>query len=244
MIIIYMLHRVSHPNDPHRWPRVASWLSQVVQRYPIVNPGEPLKPGVNICLTFDDAYADFYYYVFPWLKQYNCPATVAVPTGMILEDTTVAMAQRLLIPEQQAFALQNWQCGSFCTWQELKAMAASGLVNLASHGYHHIGSASPQFDTYMEMVHSQQLIYQHCGVIPTTYIYPYGGFHSVRHRVACQHYDYLMRISGAANSSWRSSLQLLYRVNADAWWQQGRLPGVLQCMQWSVKGWLNQRRGK
>ena len=244
VLIICMFHRVSNSDDLSQWHRVSAWLKQIVQRYPVVAPGQALKPGVNICLTFDDAYADFYHYVFPWLEQHNCPATVAVPTAMIVDATDVTMAQRLAIPEKQAFETQNWQRGSFCTWQELKVMIDSGLVNIASHGHHHVGAASPQFDAKTEMVYSQHLIQQHCGVMPDTYIYPYGGFDPQRHRIACQHYSYLMRIGGAANQSWQPANQLLYRVNADPWWQHNQLPRALQRWRWFAKGKVNQWRGK
>src|SRR5690554_8187295 len=42
------------------------------------NSGKP-----NVVLTFDDAYLDFYEFVWPLLKKLKLPATLYVPTGYL-----------------------------------------------------------------------------------------------------------------------------------------------------------------
>lgn len=57
-------------------------MNELVQR--IANSAALSKDSKPLCvLTFDDGWIDFYQNVFPIIKQYNCPATVYLPTRFI-----------------------------------------------------------------------------------------------------------------------------------------------------------------
>ena len=105
MLLILMYHRV------HGQERVAgalrTHLSYLKQHHPVVLPGDPLPGGeTSVCLTFDDATADFYQQVYPLLRELELQAMVAVPTAYIAEDTADP-ADRRLAAQQQAVTRQH-----------------------------------------------------------------------------------------------------------------------------------------
>lgn len=71
----------------------------------------PKKP---IILTFDDGYESFYKYAFPVLKQFNMKANLNIIVSSVGEKKSEV---------------------SFVTWDEIKEMTISGLVELGSHTY-------------------------------------------------------------------------------------------------------------
>ena len=79
------------------------------------NRGEKQLPAKSVLLTFDDAYESFYTQVFPLLKEYKYPATVAM-VGI----WAVAPAPA---PDR------------IMTWDQLREMDKSGLVEVVSHSY-------------------------------------------------------------------------------------------------------------
>ena len=76
----------------------------------------------TVILSFDDSRLDFYTNVFPLLKEFNLPATLNVTTDFINHP--------------QNF---NFQSGNneAMTVEQVKACAASGLVEIACHGHKH-----------------------------------------------------------------------------------------------------------
>ena len=86
--------------------------------------GTPL-PEKAILLTFDDGFSSVYHKVFPLLKQFNYPAVIAL-VGEWLEtpaDTSVQFGD---------IAVDRSQ---FVTWDQVREMQRSGLVEVASHTY-------------------------------------------------------------------------------------------------------------
>ncbi len=85
----------------------------------------PLPPGA-VLLTFDDGLRSFYTQVFPILQLYQASAVVAVvgswldaPPGWTLEYAGIGTLTR----------------DDFVSWDELREMQASGLVEVATHTY-------------------------------------------------------------------------------------------------------------
>lgn len=97
--------------------------------------GKPL-PAKAFLLTFDDGYRSVYSRVFPLLKLYRYPAVVAVVGGW-LDAAPGASIDYGGVPRTR---------DDFIAWSELKEMADSGLVEVASHTYdlHHGIVANPQ----------------------------------------------------------------------------------------------------
>lgn len=84
--------------------------------------GLPPKP---VLLTFDDGYASVYTRIYPLLKAFRYPALVAV-VGSWLKAS----------PHGQVRYGDNWVPRSrFLTWDQMREMQSSGLVEFASHTY-------------------------------------------------------------------------------------------------------------
>jgi biofilm PGA synthesis lipoprotein PgaB len=71
-------------------------------------------PERAIMLTFDDAYKSFREFVYPMLKEYQIPCVLSVVSGWI-DSRPENVRQELM------------------TWEELREVAGSGLVEIASH---------------------------------------------------------------------------------------------------------------
>lgn len=97
--------------------------------------GIPLPPKA-VLLTFDDGYTSFYTRVYPLLKLFNYPALLAV-VGRWLET-----------PEGQTidYDSQRIPRSRVMSWDQLREVAASGLVEIASHSFdlHHGILGNPQ----------------------------------------------------------------------------------------------------
>src|SRR5664279_4046290 len=91
--------------------------------------GQKNLPDNTVMLTFDDGYQSFYTRVFPLLKKYRYPATLALVGSWMEEEHA---EDRPKIP--------------LMTWPQVREVVASGLVEIASHSYdlHHGIVANPQ----------------------------------------------------------------------------------------------------
>jgi len=155
---------------------------------------QPL-PEKAILLSFDDGYASVYQILFPLLKAFHYPAVVAV-VGKWLEPEMGAMVRygdRYFKPRKD-----------FLTWEQIKEMSDSGLVEIASHSddLHHGILGNPQgnlqpaavtrrYDPeglrYADTQQYQQrirddlqtnadLIARYTGKHPRVMVWPYGEF--------------------------------------------------------------------
>jgi peptidoglycan/xylan/chitin deacetylase (PgdA/CDA1 family) len=86
-------------------------------------------PDKAVLLTFDDGYLGFYEDVYPLLKAFGYPAVLAVVSSWldVPAGGTVQYGDRP-VPRER-----------FITWEMAREMAASGLVEIASHSHdlHH-----------------------------------------------------------------------------------------------------------
>lgn len=98
--------------------------------------GERALPDKAVLLTFDDGYRSFYTRVYPLLRLYGYPAVLALvgrwmetPAGELVEYGDAGLPR-----------------GDFLSWDEVREMARSGLVEVASHSYdlHRGIRANPQ----------------------------------------------------------------------------------------------------
>ena len=196
----------------------------------LILPGEPLRRNrLNICLTFDDAYADFYGIVFPLLKEFSLRAVIAVPTKFIIEKTSLSLGERLSVSPDNDAAMQGDTFEAkapFCTWEELREMTASGMVQAASHSHSHVNLKGPECDVEFEAAHSKKLLQEKVGMPISTFVYPFGGCDARSHAIVRNHYAYAARIGGALNTRWRARHQPLARVEAD------RTPDLAKVLNW------------
>lgn len=171
-----------------------AWLKQ--QGYHVVSvqqvidaaEGKSALPDKAVLLTFDDGYQSFYSRVFPLLKKYQYPATVAL-VGSWMDGKA-----RPDMPGNK----------QMLSWEQVRELAQSGLVEIASHSYglHQGITANPQgseqaaavtrrFDLSSQryeddvayrqrlreaMEQSSEFIFQRIGLRPRVMVWPYGEY--------------------------------------------------------------------
>ena len=119
---VLMYHHVVYNGQPcnemtvtvGRLEKDLKWLTE--HGYHTVLPrelasGQPL-PENPVLITFDDGYRSNYDLAYPLLQKYRAKAAIAV----------------------MVYMQDNWT-GSFLSWDMCREMAASGLVEIGSHGY-------------------------------------------------------------------------------------------------------------
>lgn len=155
--------------------------------------GQPL-PDHAVLLTFDDGLRSAYTKVFPLLKAYHYPAVMAV----------VGAWASLPDDGKVAYGFRDFTRDDFATWDELREMQESGLVEIASHTWNlHEGIvANPQgnvipaviihaYDTKTghyetddeyearirtDLARNSREIEEHVGRAPRAVMWPYGDY--------------------------------------------------------------------
>ncbi len=239
MLLVLMYHRIIEPVI------FQSYIKHISENHPIVIPGDSLPVGkLSICLTFDDAYFDFYHFVFPLLQKKNIRAVVGVPVKYIIDKTSINVETRLTVPYDEAMKNDIYlKKTPFCTWQELKEIAESGFVKVASHSSSHLNMTIDNIDLEDEIAGSKNTIEQKLSQKIDTFIYPYGKVNKNVHSLASMHYKYLMRIGSALNRDWHNSNNMIYRVNGDNLMNEKRLR-KLDLYKYYLKYLSNTIRGK
>lgn len=181
---------VDHLEEHLIWLKKNGYKIISVQNILDAAAGKNSIPDKSVVLTFDDGYRSFYTRVFPLLKKYHYPATVAL-IGTWIEGIDV--------PDEAGKQL--------LTWDQVREMVKSGLVELASHTYdlHQSAVANPQGDNqaatvtrlydlktgryetdeqYRERIHSAlrksaEFIFQHAGKWPRVMVWPYGEYNNI-----------------------------------------------------------------
>ena len=139
--------------------------------------GTPL-PEKPIMLTFDDGYYNNYLYAFPLLKQYNCKMVLS-PIGRYTDEYT-----------QNKDTHANY---AHCSWDAVREMMASGLVEFQNHSYnlHSIDSGRKgakkkaveslvDYRTLLveDVMKMQTRMREETGYTPTAFVYPFGAVSS------------------------------------------------------------------
>jgi len=98
--------------------------------------GQPLPPRA-VLLTFDDGFKSHHDKVLPLLKQFNYPAVMGIVTSWIDTpmDSGIRLSDTIVVPRN-----------TYMSWDEVRDVARSGLVELACHTHdlHHGAVANPQ----------------------------------------------------------------------------------------------------
>lgn len=152
-------------------------------------------PDKAVLLTFDDGYVSFFDKVFPLLREFGYPAVAAVVTSWLDVPTGAK------VPYSES---EPWPREAFMSWPQLKTLARSGLVEIASHSHdmHRGLLGNPQgnlqpaavtrvYDAkagayeadpaYLRRIKtdlrtSASDIFSHTGVHPRVMVWPYGEF--------------------------------------------------------------------
>ena len=110
-------------------------------------------PQKSVILTFDDGYTSNYSLIFPILKKYNVPATIFVTVSTM--DSFGKM-----------------------TWNQMREMEQSGLVNIQSHSWMHVDHSSISHQKVCEYISaSYNLLEEKLGKrSPRLFAYPHGMY--------------------------------------------------------------------
>lgn len=102
----------------------------------------------SVLLTFDDGYGDFYTDAYPILREFNYPATVFIPTGL-MNNT------------------------GYLYWDKIAEMAV-GRILFANHTWSHKNVAAKQDVLKMEISTADVQLNEKGLNVPKVFAYPYG----------------------------------------------------------------------
>ena len=106
-----------------QWLRAHGFVPVSVAQIVAVQTGGAPLPDKAVLLTFDDGLKSAYTHVLPLLKLFDYPAVAAVVTSWVEGSPDVVQGGRALTRDD------------FLTWAEVRALADSGLVEIASHSH-------------------------------------------------------------------------------------------------------------
>lgn len=114
----------------------------------------------TVALTFDDGFRSFYTDAFPVLKKYNIPASIFVITSDVGKRGNV-------------------------TWDMLKELRDSGLVEIGSHTVKHKNLTKITNDSLKsELVESKKILEKELGIEIKTLAYPFGVYNFTTEQAA------------------------------------------------------------
>lgn len=244
MLLIFMYHQIinSRVELEVSVNKFQQHLKYLQQNFNIVVPGQTLfKNKISVCLTFDDAYADFYIHIFPILKTLNIPVVLAIPAGLIQDTTAVDNTVRESVVYHYGLDPKEAHKSPLCTWEEIKKMTATGLVYPASHSLTHANLTKiNSSEVFKEICASKRTIWVKLEEITEIMVYPFGAQNRYVYAMAKNHYKYLMRIGNASNSSWNQGV--LYRIDGDKLWKNNQPISKLKIFLWKINYFLNKLR--
>lgn len=212
MLISIMYHHVNSDRCSNDLEIFEDHLKYIKQNFVSIFPGEKLEKK-SVCLTFDDAYADFYFLIFPLLKKYNLKALLAIPSKYILEDTDETPECRMNFEHNDLF--ENYQKATFCTYKELKEMKNSGLVVFASHSHSHINLLEENADLDLELRVSKEILENKLEIKIDSFVFPFGKYNQDILEEAQKYYKYNFRIGNAIHKDFKGINGAIYRVDGD-----------------------------
>ena len=207
-----MYHHVDSDSCSNELNIFEEHLKYIKENFITVFPGEKIEKK-SICLTFDDAYVDFYFLIFPLLQKYNLKALLAIPSKYILDDTNEDMQNRMNYKHDILF--ENYQKATFCTYKELKEMKDSGLVTFASHSYSHANLLDNNVDLDLELRVSKEFLEEKLEVKIESFVFPFGKYDQYILSEAKKYYKYNFRIGNAIHKDFSGINGAIYRVNGD-----------------------------
>ncbi len=238
-LLVPMYHFASHGPFGNAAEMLDAHFALIARECHCVLPGEPLdRRRLNVCISFDDAYVDFYASVFPLLRRHGLRAMLAVPVAAIREEVAAPMSDRLHACASRSPRLESE--GGHCTWSELAEMAAGGVVTVAAHGHSHVRLDRPQVDLEREIVLPKATLSARLGREVDSYVLPFGRFDDAALACARRHYRFIFRIGGADNAGWNATP--LYRMDADGMASPQALTGASRLLTYRLRRYWNRAR--
>ena len=188
-------------------------LKYIKEHFTTIFPNEKVEKN-SICLTFDDAYSDFYFFIFPLLKKYNLKALLAIPSRYILDDTDEKAEDRMNFEHNDLF--ENYEKATFCTYKELKEMKDSGLVIFGSHSHSHINLLEENVDLDLELRVSKEILEEKLDTKIESFVFPFGKYNQNILKEAQKYYKYNFRIGNAIHKDFSGINGAIYRVDGDS----------------------------
>jgi len=180
------------------WLKENGYTPVSLQQVLDAREGKAALPAKPVLLTFDDGYRSFHTHVFPLLRLFGYPAVLAL-VGQWMENPKLGIANA---PAHSPLL----------SWEEVRLLSASGLVEIASHSYdmHRSVRANPQgnqlaaattriYDPLAQryegdaayearvradLQRSAALIQERLGVRPRAIVWPYGSYNVFTRRLA------------------------------------------------------------
>ncbi|MCG8672370.1 MAG: poly-beta-1,6-N-acetyl-D-glucosamine N-deacetylase PgaB [Pseudomonadales bacterium] len=183
------------------WLRTEGYNPISLKDIELARSGEKDLPEKAILLTFDDGYISFYSKIYPLLKLYQYPAVFALVTSWLEKGPQ----------DKVPYGKELRSRSDFLTWDQVKEMHASGLVEIASHSHNlHRGVlANPQGNIqaaavtrqlngngeyeddvkyrkriYQDIKKSADILEARAGVRPKAIVWPYGRFSGETYELA------------------------------------------------------------
>jgi biofilm PGA synthesis lipoprotein PgaB len=194
------------------WLKGNQWTAISLGDVEAARSGKKELPERAILLTFDDGTRSHYTRVFPLLLAYKYPAVISL-LGNVLD---APMEGQVEYGERQVPRKK------FLSWDEIREMDASGLVEIASHSYdlHRAVQANPQGSTLPaalalkfrsgkgyeteeefrarlreDLSKSRELLARHLGKAPRALAWPFGRYNEAGQRVALElAFEYLLTL--------------------------------------------------
>ena len=137
--------------------------------------GEAPVPAGCVLLTFDDGYLDNYLHAFPILQRHAAAALIFPITGLVAESDRYR--QQMPAMDHKALLAARDPAG-FLNTAEIRAMHASGLVDVASHSVSHLyfrgieaAAMRAEFDASLAFIRQMG-----CETAPHGFCWPGGQF--------------------------------------------------------------------
>ena len=184
-----------------RWLKAEGYTVLSVDDVLAARAGERSLPERSVLPTFDDGFRSVFTHVYPLLKSFGYHAVVSPVTSWIETDGTIPYNRETLDADH------------FLTWAQLREMADSGLVEIASHSHDlHSGiianpqgnslpaatahayadgryETTPEFEARIgsDLARSVALIEAKTGTRPRVMTWPYGAWNDSGRRLAAEY---------------------------------------------------------
>ncbi len=196
--------------DQFTWLRDNGYQPVSIDQILEAHDGRQALPDNSVLLTFDDGLASVYTHVFPLLKLFGYPAVVSVVTNWVE------------MPGSVAYANVQRTADDFLSWDQIREMHESGLVEIASHTHDlHSGiRGNPQGNLqpaavtreYLDDGYEDEAAYRtrisadlktsvneianEIGARPRSITWPYGAYNDAVSKIAA---EYGMRVNLTLN---------------------------------------------